>query len=53
MRRHFGCSADFDAGALGPFPSRSAPASSPILLIDASWRHRHGINGWTAEPRDK
>jgi hypothetical protein len=25
----------------------------PIVFIHAVWLPRHGINGWTAEPRDK
>jgi len=25
----------------------------PILYIHAIWLPRHGVNGWTAEPRDK
>jgi hypothetical protein len=25
----------------------------PLIYVHAIWLPRHGINGWTAEPRDK
>jgi hypothetical protein len=25
----------------------------PLICVHAIWLPRHGINGWTAEPRDK
>ncbi len=28
-------------------------AALPVLYIHAIWLPRHGVNGWTAEPRDK
>ncbi|HWR49867.1 MAG TPA: hypothetical protein VN428_02100 [Bryobacteraceae bacterium] len=28
-------------------------AALPVIFIHAIWLPRHGINGWTGEPRDK
>jgi hypothetical protein len=30
-----------------------AIAMLPVVYIHAIWLPRHGVNGWTAEPRDK
>ena len=30
-----------------------AVAALPVIYIHAIWLPRHGVNGWTAEPRDK
>jgi hypothetical protein len=30
-----------------------AAMSSAVLLIHAWWLPKHGINGWTAEPKEK
>jgi hypothetical protein len=28
-------------------------ATLPVIFVHAIWLPRHGINGWTGEPRDK